>query len=61
LFLNAVFIDIFFRLCTCIRNGGDTAANIDRAYQEGVTMLMGHRAFIEGRKVEWDSVNRRII
>ena len=45
----------------CIRGGGTPASNIERAFEEGVTMLMAHKSYIEGRKVEWDPIKRRII
>lgn len=45
----------------CIRNGGETSANIEMAYQEGITVLMAQKAYIEKRRVEWDSVQRKIV
>lgn len=45
----------------CIRYGGMPTANIDRAFEEGVTIIMGHRAYLEGRKVEWDAERRKIV
>jgi len=45
----------------CIRNGGIPSANIDRAFEEGVTCLMAHKSYIEKRRVEWDPINRKII
>ncbi len=45
----------------CIRNGGETSANIERAFEEGVTVLMAQKSYIEKRRVEWDPVLRRIV
>lgn len=45
----------------CIRNGGEPSANIERSFEEGITILMAHRAYLEKRRVEWDPVNRRIV
>ena len=45
----------------CIRNGGTPSGNIDMAFEEGVTVLMAHKSYMENRKVEWDAVNKRII
>jgi predicted dehydrogenase len=45
----------------CIRNGGTTSANIERAFEEGVTCLMAHKSYVEKRRVEWDHVNKKIV
>ncbi len=45
----------------CIRNGGQTSANIEMAFEEGITCMMAHKAYVEKRRVEWDPVNRKII
>ncbi|QGY47195.1 gfo/Idh/MocA family oxidoreductase [Maribellus comscasis] len=45
----------------CIRGGGTPAGNIERAFEEGVTILMAQKSYLEERKVEWDAVNRKII
>lgn len=45
----------------CIRSGQTPTANIERAFEESITCLMAHKSYLEGRKVEWDSVNRKII
>jgi hypothetical protein len=45
----------------CIRNGGETSANIERAFEEGVTILMAHKSYVEKRRVEWDPVQRKIV
>jgi predicted dehydrogenase len=44
-----------------IRNGGETSCNIDRAFEEAMTCHMATKAYQEGRKVEWDPVQRRIV
>jgi predicted dehydrogenase len=45
----------------CIRNGGETSDNIDRAFEEGITVLMAHKSYVEKRRVEWDPVRRIIV
>lgn len=45
----------------CIRNGGTPSGNIELAFEEGVAVLMAHKSYMEKRRVEWDSVNRKII
>jgi predicted dehydrogenase len=44
-----------------IRHGGETSCNIDRGFEEAITCHMATRSFLEGRKVEWDPVGRRIV
>jgi hypothetical protein len=44
-----------------IRNGGQTSANIERAFEEGVACVMANKSYLEKRRVEWDPVNRRIV
>jgi predicted dehydrogenase len=45
----------------CIHNGDEPSGNIDRAFEEGITILMAHKSYIEKRRVEWDPVNRKIV
>jgi len=45
----------------CIRNGGQTSANIDRAFEEGIACLMAHKSYLEKRAVQWDPVNKKIV
>jgi predicted dehydrogenase len=45
----------------CIRHGGETSANIYRAFEEGVTILMAQKSYVEKRRVEWDPVLRKIV
>ncbi len=45
----------------CIRNGGETTANIERTFEEGVASMMAHKSYIEKRRVEWDPVKGKIV
>jgi predicted dehydrogenase len=45
----------------CIRNGGQPKCNIDQGFQEAITCHMATRSYLEGRKVEWDPVARKIV
>lgn len=45
----------------CIRTNSLPSANIEMAFEEGVTCLMAHEAYIRKRQVEWDPVNRKIV
>ena len=45
----------------CIRSGGTPSANIDHAFEEGITCLMAHRSYVEKRRIEWDPVNKCIV
>jgi predicted dehydrogenase len=44
-----------------IRNGGNTSCDIEQGFQEAITCHMATRSFQEGRKVEWDPVQMKII
>ena len=44
-----------------IRDGGQTSANIERAFEEGVACVMANKSYLEKRRVEWDPINRRIV
>ncbi len=44
-----------------IRNGSQTSANIERAFEEGVACVMANKSYQEKRRVEWDPINRRIV
>jgi predicted dehydrogenase len=44
-----------------IRNGGTTSCNIQEGFEEAITCHMATRSYLEGRKVEWDPVARRIV
>lgn len=45
----------------CIRENTVPSVNIDKAYDEGITGIMAHLAYVEKRMVEWDPTNRKII
>jgi predicted dehydrogenase len=45
----------------CIREGGVPSCNIERGFEEAITCHMATRSFMEGRRVEWDPVRRRIV
>jgi predicted dehydrogenase len=45
----------------CIRSGGTTSANMERAYEEGIACVMAHRSYLEHRRIEWDPVNKKIV
>lgn len=45
----------------CIRHGGEPSANIETAFQETVAVHMGHKAYMEKRKVKWDPEKNRIV
>jgi len=44
-----------------IRNGGETSCNIDKGFEEAVTICMATKSYKEKRMVKWDSVKRQII
>ncbi len=45
----------------CIRNGGQPSCNIDRGFEEAITCHMATLSYLEGRKVEWDPVSRKVV
>ncbi|MBN1273716.1 MAG: Gfo/Idh/MocA family oxidoreductase [Candidatus Aminicenantes bacterium] len=45
----------------CIRSGQKPSCGIERGLQEGITCHMATKSFLEGRKVEWDPVLKRIV
>ncbi len=45
----------------CIRNGGQPSCNIDRGFEAAITCHMATVSYLEGRKVEWDPVNRKVV
>jgi predicted dehydrogenase len=45
----------------CIRNGGTPSANIEMAFQEGITCIMAHKSYVEKRAVVWDEVAGKIV
>lgn len=44
-----------------IRNGGTTGCDIERSFDDTVSVLMVHKSYVENRKVEWDPIKRKII
>jgi predicted dehydrogenase len=44
-----------------IRNGGTPSCDIEQGFQEAITCHMATRSFLEGRKVEWDPAQQRIV
>jgi hypothetical protein len=44
-----------------IRNGGQTSCDIEAGFEEAITSHMATRSYLEGRKVRWDPVRRRIV
>ena len=63
--INGIVVDVTHlhikEWIDCIRNGGQTSANIERAFEEGMTILMAQKSYVEKRRVEWDPVNRKIV
>ncbi len=45
----------------CIRNGGQPSCNIERGFEEAITCHMATKSYLEGRKVFWDPIKRRIV
>ena len=44
-----------------IRNGGTPRCNIEVALHEAVACHMATESYLQGRRIEWDPVNRRLI
>jgi hypothetical protein len=44
-----------------IRNGGTTGCNIEKAFEDTVSVLMVHKSYVEQRRVEWDPIKQRIV
>ncbi|MCL7971241.1 MAG: Gfo/Idh/MocA family oxidoreductase [marine benthic group bacterium] len=44
-----------------IRYGGDTSCNIDRGIEEAITCHMATKSYLEGRRVYWDPIQRKIV
>ena len=45
----------------CIRNGGTTSANIEKAFEEGVVIAMADISYREQCRTRWDPEHRKII
>jgi predicted dehydrogenase len=44
-----------------IRDGGRVSCDIEQGIQEAITCHMATRSYLEGRRVTWDPVSRRIV
>jgi predicted dehydrogenase len=44
-----------------IRYGGETSCNIDRGIEEAITCHMATKSYLEGRRVFWDPIQRKIV
>jgi len=44
-----------------IRSGQVPRCGMDRAFEEGVTIVMSVESFFKERKVKWDPVNETIV
>jgi predicted dehydrogenase len=45
----------------CIRSGQVPRCGMDRAFEEGVTIVMSVESYFKERKVKWDPVNEQIV
>jgi predicted dehydrogenase len=45
----------------CIRHGGTPSSDIEKAYEEGVTLVMADISYREGCITKWDPVKKKII
>ena len=45
----------------CIRNGGQPRCNIEEGFEEAVACHMATESYLQGRRVEWDPVKKRIV
>ena len=63
--INGINVDVTYlhikEWIDCIRSGKTPSANIEMAFEEGVTCLMAHKSYVEKRRTEWDPVKRRIV
>jgi len=63
--INGVNVDVTYlnvkEWIDCIRSGKTPTVNIERAFEEAVTIIMAHKSYVEKRRVEWDPVKRTII
>jgi len=44
----------------CIRTGEKPSCDIDRGFEEAITCHMATKSYLEGRRVEWDPVQKKI-
>ena len=63
--INGVNVDVTYlhvrEWIDCIRTGKTPTVNIERAFEEAVTLIMAHKSYVEKRRVEWDPVRRVIV
>lgn len=63
--INGVNVDVAYlhvrEWIDCIRTGKAPTVNIERAFEEAVTLIMAHKSYVEKRRVEWDPVRRVIV
>jgi hypothetical protein len=45
----------------CIRTGAKTRCDIDRGFEEAVTVVMAVEAYRRERKVRWDAGSEQIV
>ena len=44
-----------------IRNGGQVSCGVEKAFEEAITIQMAKKSYLEGRRVSWDPIARRIV
>jgi predicted dehydrogenase len=63
--INGINVDVTYlnvkEWIDCIRSGKTPTINIERAFEEAVTIIMAHKSYVEKRRVEWDPMKRSII
>ncbi|MGB6865241.1 MAG: gfo/Idh/MocA family oxidoreductase, partial [Candidatus Aminicenantaceae bacterium] len=45
----------------CIRTGEKPSCDINRGFEEAITCHMATKSYLEGRRVEWDPVQKKIV
>ena len=45
----------------CVRNGGQPRCNIEEGFEEAAACHMATESYLQGRRVEWDPVKKRIV
>ena len=45
----------------CVRNGGQPRCNIEEGFEEAVACHMATESYLQGRRVEWDPIKKRIV
>jgi len=63
--INGVNVDVTYlhvrEWLDCIRSGKTPTVNIEKAYEEAVTIIMAHKSYVEKRRVEWDPIRKVIV